>query len=47
MVAAESVHGLQGLPDGPVKALEPDGSLVAIIDHHHSRRQLKFFCVFN
>lgn len=47
MIAAESVPGLQALPDGPVKALEPDGSLAGVIDYHHSHRQLKFYCVFH
>lgn len=47
MMPAESVPELRDLPDGPVKALEPNGSLVAVIDHHHSRRQLTLYCVFN
>ena len=47
MITAETVPGLRDIPDGPIKALDPNGRLVAVIDYHSSRRQLKYYCVFD
>jgi tRNA pseudouridine55 synthase len=47
MIPAETVPGLRDMPDGPIKALEPNGRLVAVVDYHHSRRHLKYYCVFD